>query len=394
MARLTPLRGVLRSIVVMNATFFQESSVRVDPADVNQQLQSFLTAGLPAQGALASTARHVMFTALLCLACYALVSCNGSAVAPSSCPQEKDILSTIIDADGTTYTVATDGYVYKMNGSACERFLKYFEPGFEDANYVRRGDTVYYTTPQGLFPARNSFTETWDRYGAFADMFIQAKEHSDRFWNTMTLQSPLAPTVSDYVALRTCILNGTCSFRDNRIDVVQDPQNASNKVMRFTAVAPSAGMVTSKASIESTTAYFKRGSNLWFEARYLFASTLPYSIADFESGWFDQSPGPRIVISGGAFAVENKFGNKLMFRQSAPVPIPIGTWVTVKIHLVFHEEHGRIELWQDDVRILAVDAPTLPLLIAVQNNVEVGISATSQACVVYVDNVRLSPLPL
>jgi len=335
-----------------------------------------------------------MFMTLLCLACHSLASCSGSAVAPSSCPAEKDILSTIIDADGTTYTVATDGYVYKTNGSACERVLKYFEPGFEDANYVRRGDTVYYTTPQGLFPARNSFTETWDRYGAFADIFIQAKEHSDRFWNTMTLQSPLAPSVSDYVALRTCILDGTCSFRDNRLDVVQDPQNAANKVMKFTAVAPSAGMVTSKASIESTTAYFKRGSELWFEARYFFASALPYSIADFESGWFDQSPGPRIVISGGAFAVENKFGNKLMFRQSAPVPIPIGTWVTVKIHVVFHEEHGRIELWQNGVRILAVDAPTLPLLIAVQNNIEVGISATSHACVVYVDDVRLSPLPL
>ncbi|CAN5542503.1 hypothetical protein BH10BAC6_BH10BAC6_15150 [soil metagenome] len=330
---------------------------------------------------------------LLCLACYVMVSCSGSAVAPANCPAEKDILSTIIDADGTTYTVATDGYVYKKNGLACERVLKYFEPGFEDANYVRRGDTVYYTTPQGLFPARNAFTESWDRYGSFADIFIQAKEHTDRFWNTMTLQSPLAPSVSDYVALRTCILNQTCSFRDNRLDIVPDPQDASNKVMRCTAVAPSAGMVTSKASFESTTAYFKRDSDLWFEARYFFASTLPYSIADFESGWFDQSPGPRIVISGGAFAVENKFGNKLMFRQSSPVPIPVGAWVTVKIHLLFHEEHGRIELWQDGVRILAVDGPTLPLRIAVQNNIEVGISATSQACVVYVDDVRLSPLP-
>jgi len=339
------------------------------------------------------TARNIVLGATLYLAYCSMVSCSGSAVDPTGCPEEKDIITTIIDSDGTAYTIATDGYVYKSKGSSCERFLKYFEPGFEEANYEHRGDTVYYKTTQGLFPARNSFTETWEGYGAFSDVFIQAKGHTDRFWNTMTLQSPLAPSVADYVALRTCIFSGTCSFRDNRLDIVQDPLNSSNKVMKFTAVAPSAGMVTSKASLESTTAYFKRSSDLWFEAKYYFTSALPYSIADFESGWLDQSPGPRIVISGGALAVENKFGNKLMFRQSTPVPIPIGTWVTVKIHLVFYEQKGRIELWQNGVRVLDVDAPTLPLLIAIQNNIEVGISATSQACTMYVDDVRLSPLP-
>lgn len=340
------------------------------------------------------TARSIVLTAMVCFASWSIVSCQASAVDPSSCPAEKDILSTITDIDGTIYTVATDGYVYKSVGNSCERVLKYFEPGFEAANYERRADSVFYKTPQGLFPARNTFIESWDRYGAFTDVFIQAPAHTDRFWNTMTLQSPLAPSVSEYVALRTCILGGTCTFRDNRIDLVPDPTNTANTVMKFTAVAPSIGMVTSKSSIESTTAYFKRGSELWFEARYYFGSQLPYSIADFESGWIDQSPGPRIVISGGALAVENKFGNKLMFRQTVPSPIPIGKWVKVKVHFVFHEESGRIELWQDGVRVLDVDAPTLPLSIAIQNNIEVGISATSQECMVYVDDVRLSPLPL
>ncbi len=340
------------------------------------------------------TARSIVLIAMVCLASWSIVSCEGSAVNPAGCPDEKDILSTITDVDGVTYTIARDGYVYKNVGSGCEQVLKYFEPGFEAANYERRGDTVYYKTPQGLFPARNTFIESWDRYDTFTSVFIQSPQHADRYWNTMTLQSPLAPSVSDYIALRTCILDGTCTFRDNRIDLVPDPTNTANTVVKFTAVAPSIGMVTSKSSIESTTAFFKRGSELWYEARYFFRSQLPYSIADFESGWIDQSPGPRIIISGGALAIENKFGNKLMFRQATPIPIPIGKWIKVKVHFVFHEENGRIELWQDGIRVLDVDAPTLPLSIAIQNNIEVGISATSQACEVFVDDVRLSPLPL
>ncbi|MBK7033178.1 MAG: heparin lyase I family protein [Ignavibacteria bacterium] len=340
------------------------------------------------------TAPNIVLMSALSLAFSLLISCTSSIVDPQDCPAEKDILTTITDSDGNVYTVGTDGFVYKNVGNGCERVLKYFEPGFEAANYERRGDSVFYKTPQGLFPARNSFIESWDRYATFGEVFIQEIRHVDRYWNTMTLQSPLAPSVSDYVALRTCIFNGTCTFRDNRIDLATDPTNTANKVMKFTAVAPSMGMVTSKSSMESTTAYFKKGSELWYEARYYFTSQLPFSIADFESGWIDQSPGPRIVISGGALAVENKFGNKLMFRQATPIAIPIGKWVKVKVHFVFHEENGRIELWQDGVRVLDVDAPTLPLSIAIQNNIEVGITATSQACEVLVDDVRLSPLPL
>jgi len=42
------------------------------------------------------------------------------------------------------------------------------------------------------------------------------------YWNSFTLQSPAAPEVSDYVALRQCILNGTCTFIDNKIELVAD----------------------------------------------------------------------------------------------------------------------------------------------------------------------------
>lgn len=323
----------------------------------------------------------------------AVSSCTTSPTTPVTCPPDKDILTTLTDTDGNLYKIAADGNVYKVVGTSCEFFLKYFEPNFEANNYEHRGDSVFLKSPDGLFPTRSNFFEDFERYTAFTDLFVQAMADTDRNWNTMVLQSPLSPTIADYVALRSCILKETCTFKDNRIDLAADPVKPANRVLKFTAVPPSASMVTSKSSIENTIAYFGKGSELWYEARYFFSKNLPYSIADFESQWFDQSPGPRIVVSGGALAVENKFGSKLMFRQSNPIPVPMGAWVTVKIHFVFDDISGRVELWQDGTRVLDVQAPTLPLLNAIQTNLEVGISATSADCVLYVDDVRLSNTP-
>lgn len=325
----------------------------------------------------------------------ACISCNSTSVATIPCPADKDILTVLTDTDGTQYKIATDGKVYKVVGASCEYHSIYFDPDYERTNYVHRGDSVFIRTSDGtLFPMRNRFTEPFERYSSIASMFILSMEDMNNYWNTMTLQSPLAPTVRDYVALRSCIFDGNCTFKDNRIDITADPENPSNRVLKFTAVPPSATMVTSKCSIESTTAYFTKGKDLWYEARYYFTGNFPYSIADFESQWYNESPGPRIVFNDGALAVENKFGNKIKYRQANPVQVPKGKWVTIKVHFRFDEVSGLVELWQDSVKILDVNGPTLPLANAVQTNIEVGISATSTATVMYLDDVRLSELPL
>lgn len=331
----------------------------------------------------------IALTFILCLA-----SCGGSSVETQPCPQEKDILTRLTDSDGTLYTIATDGNVYKHTSNGCAFFQKYFEPDYEVKNYEHHKDSVYIKSSEGLFPTRNTFLDDFEKYATFNDMFILSMKDTNRNWNTITLQSPLAPSLSDYIALRTCIFNGSCTFKDNRIAIISDPLQPTNHAIKFTAVAPTASMVTSKSSMESTIAYFQKGSDLWFEARYLFTAALPYSIADFESQWYEQSPGPRIVCSNGALAVENKFGIKLKFRQSTPIPVPIGTWVRVKLHIHFDEKAGTIELWQDGNKLLDVqNQPTLPLVNAIQTNIEIGISATSNDCVVYMDDVRLSSKP-
>ncbi|MEO8451041.1 MAG: hypothetical protein ABI647_14685, partial [Gemmatimonadota bacterium] len=187
-----------------------------------------------------------------------LCLCSGPS-ATSACPDAKDVLYELAD-QGIRYFIARDGNVYKEPGAGCELFQKYFMPNFEADNYTHVGDSVYLKTSEGLFPTRNAFVETFEGYSALPDLFVRGIRDTNRIWSTMTLLSPLAPSVADYVALRTCILSGTCDFRDNRIEIVSDPVSPANTVLKLTAVAPSGGLVVSKSSIETTTAYFKQGS--------------------------------------------------------------------------------------------------------------------------------------
>ncbi len=321
------------------------------------------------------------------------IACSKSPMAPNTpsgmCHDSTIVLGSMMD--GTVrYLVLTDGNVYQDSASACKLVGKYFTPGFEKDNYTHVGAAVFIKTPDGPFPVRTEYMESFERYGVFKDLFLANIHDTDKYWNAMTLLSPLASTIPDYVALRNCILAGTCTFKDNRIDLVSEPINAINHILKFSAVAPASGMITSKSSIETTIAYFVSGDDLWYQARYFFTGAFPYSIVDFESQWFDLSPGPRIVFDNGALAIENKFGSKQKYRQPVPVPVPKNQWVTVKVHFNFNATSGTVDLWQDGNKILSVAGPNLPLSIAVQTNIEVGITSTDSACVLYLDDVKIS----
>ncbi len=336
--------------------------------------------------------RYAIWSFAFCM--FTLVmACTKSPVAPntsvSMCQDSALVLGSMMD--GTVrYLVLTDGNVYQDSASACKLVGKYFTPGFEKDNYTHVGANIFIKTPDGPFPVRTEYKESFERYGVFKDLFLSNIHDTDKYWNAMTLLSPLSPTIPDYVALRNCILAGTCTFKDNRLDLMPDPSNATNHFLKCTAVAPTSGMITSKSSIETTIAYFVSGDDLWYQARYFFTDAFPYSIVDFESQWFDLSPGPRIVFDNGALAIENKFGPKLKFRQSVPVRVPKNQWVTVKVHFNFNADSGTVDLWQDGNKILSIVGPNLPLSIAVQTNIEVGITSTDSACVLYVDDVKIS----
>jgi|JI10StandDraft_1071094.scaffolds.fasta_scaffold191684_3 hypothetical protein len=312
----------------------------------------------------------------------------------AGCPADSDILTSFVSETGDIALVTNSGEAYLQSDDGCTFLEQYFTPGFEDI-YVFTDDEIFVTTDDGsLFPVTNTFYDEVNEYTVLQDAIILSTDDSTLHWNSFVLQSPLAPSVEDYVALRACLLNNTCDFLDNRIDIVSDPENITNKVFQFTAVPPSANMVTSKSSIERTFNYFVKGMNLWYEAKYYIADGMPYSIADFENSYFNESPGPRIVFNGNALAIENKFGDKIKYYQDTPVAFQTGEWVTVKVHFLFSEtNNGYIELWQNGIRIMEVTGINLPLFNSIQNSLEVGISATQTGCVLLVDDVRLSPVP-
>lgn len=329
---------------------------------------------------------------LLSITLLIALGCKREPLRP--CPEDATLL-TEYTVDGTTARIYDDGKAYEYKRGECRYLIDYFDPGFHDRAYVLDSGQVWIRTDAGeRVRVHNAFTERFDRYTTFTDLFAQSIADTALNWTTFTLQSPEAKEVSDYVALRACILAGTCDFRDNRMALVPSPTDANDTVLRCDAVAPTRSMVTSKCSFESNFPYFIAGSDLWFEAQFYLASGRPYSLADFENGYFEGSPGPRIVFQDNALALENKFGAKDKFTQGNPVPFPDDRWVTVKLHIHFAADgNGRYTLWQDGTQVLDVAAQTLPLSISVQNSLEVGISATDEACTLYVDDIRLSDVP-
>lgn len=321
-----------------------------------------------------------------------IVSCKKKDSPEAQCPDSSSLLSSFTDNSGNNIKIYSNGEAWILDDETCSFVANYFDPLYIEKNYLITDSVIYIRTDDGgLFRTRNVFFEDFETANNFINLFATSIADTGKYWTSFVLQSPLAPSVSDYVALRTCILNGTCDFLDNRIDLIEDPANAANKILQFTAVAPSANMVTSKCSFESALPYFPQNSDLWFEAKFNVRTNRPFSLVDFENNFFEESPGPRIVFRNNCLAVENKFGSKINYVQNNPIEFPTQTWVTVKIHLKFSSaSNGLIQLWQNGNLILDKSGVTLPLPNSIQNSLEIGISATSENSILWVDDIRIS----
>ena len=53
-------------------------------------------------------------------------------------------------------------------------------------------------------------------------------------------------------------------------------------------------------------------------------------------------------------------------------------------------EEGIIQVWQNDQLIIDTIGPNMPLSFWVQDRIEVGISATSEEVVLYIDDIKFS----
>lgn len=330
------------------------------------------------------------FLLLLSTGLLAFSSCNKHNF--TECPESDDILQIFDTEDGGKGMISVDGLAYLIDKGRCDFVGPYFDPDFLAHNYVFTDSGVMIVTDGGLlYPTKNDFLEDFEGYANFVDMFPSSVADTQLIWTGFTVQSPEYPTVSDYVALRQCILNGGCGFSDNKLELAPDPTNPANTTLKCTAVAPTKKMVTSKASFETNRPFFREGDDMYYEARYFIESGAPYTLVDFENPYFQGSPGPRIFLQDLIPGIENKFAAKIKYYPALQNAVPVGQWFTLKVHLKFSSlENGILEIWLNGVQTLTATGVNLPLPNSVQASMEIGISAAQERTVVYVDDVRMS----
>jgi len=321
------------------------------------------------------------------------VGCKKQEALEQACTTEGTLLSKFENPEGLHFRIYSNGEAYSVENRNCEFVDQYFEPNFLEEKYkTTNTGTAIIVDENTLFDTHQEFLEDFENKNDITELFLLEINQRNKLFTNMNLLSPSAPTVEDYIALQKCLLNKTCDFLDNRFDLVADPINANNTVVKFSAIAPTADMVTAKSSITSTLLFWEQGDDFWFEAKYFIGGDMPTTLADFESSHFFGSPGPRIIIKGDEVAIENKFGTKELYRQNVgpTKPLPKSQWVTLKVHLQYDEENGVIQLWQDGELIIDHIGRNMPLPIWIQDRLEVGITATSKETQVYVDDVRFS----
>ena len=317
------------------------------------------------------------------------VSCKKDKTA---CPSQDAILDELNDGKDT-YVLTTSGEIYIRKNDGCEFFMQYFDKDFLSKNYYF-GDAIYtYSDDRQLIKTRNHICDSFSTYTKFTDLFVTSAADTFKLWYDFVLQSPAKPTVADYVQLRKCIMAQSCSFIDNRIDVADDPAGNFGKCMKCIAYAPTASMVCSKSSFETTILFADKGDEISYEADYYVDEGMPTTLVDFENKWFSEAPGIRLIFDQSQYlSAELKYGTKPYYRQdeAARISFPKKQWVHVKAYFLLDEgSNGIVRVWQDGVKIIDTTGKTLPTSNSVQTNMEVGISATNVYTVMYMDNLLL-----
>ena len=178
------------------------------------------------------------FGLLILLAAGIMAIHRNKDVAPLiPAPVESEV-ELSISHEGQTYKVI-HGAVYKAGPDPGRlTFVEtLYDPDFHAKNYAvvdgvpnrRHPDTgQFYPTKRHL---EEGFEDVPDLAGLIGPR---------RGWTTLTVQSPEAPTVPDYVALRQRILSGRGGFLDNRVEVVTGPPTPDNDRCGATASPPRA----------------------------------------------------------------------------------------------------------------------------------------------------------
>lgn len=120
------------------------------------------------------------------------------------------------------------------------------------------------------------------------------------------------------------------------------------------------------------------------------------TLIDLESEFVQEHPGIRLrIFDDGALGVELKALSKPQYRQAPEkrIAFPKDQWVCVRVHFHLSPTDGKMEIWQDGVKVLDKAGTTLPFRSAIYNSLEIGISAhgnPEDSCTLFVDDIRCS----
>jgi hypothetical protein len=306
---------------------------------------------------------------------------------------------------GAVYKLTDDGRMYRVahSGRRWEYVQTVFNPKEIGAAYVKDRGAIYRVDPGSgtRYPVRKEFADDFEQVptGAAGIRGLIGEAH---MWSELTLQSPRASAVADYVALRNGILKGDRDFLDARVEPVREQARGGTQSLRCFCPAKSESMQCSKASLSTGIIYFQKGDDVWYRAWYrVEGSTLPLTLVDLEDSLVSESPGLRVrLFDDGEIGVELKCLDKPTFRQTGKnrILFPTNRWVEVLWHIRLDDgPNGIIQLWQDGKPVVDATGTTLPFRTSFYNSLEVGISAhsnSSQPATLYVDDILLTAKPL
>ncbi|MFT4690898.1 MAG: heparin lyase I family protein [Verrucomicrobiia bacterium] len=246
------------------------------------------------------------------------------------------------------------------------------------------------------YPTRRNFEDGFENADSIHDLIGLER------WMQFTVQSPSAPTVPDYNALRKRILNDGADFIDNLLTPHGEQVHSGTRALKAYSVLPTSGMSTCKAALHRSLFHFVKGDDVWFSGWFYFEQVGEYNtLMDLESTWVPGHPGMRIVLQKGLLSFQlAKWEPKRSYRQSndTRTKMPTQQWVQITSRLHLREDDtGIVQLWQDGKLLIDERGQTLPFAGAVYDDFEIGLSAHSKGkgpALLYVDDVSIGDQPI
>ena len=320
-----------------------------------------------------------------------------------SLPSDPSLVEISKTSDGIKYHLLKDGMLFRED-NAWGRWhyvdTVFFPEDMRKAYKTIDGTVFRCDEEAGVqLPVRRNFTEDFENLDLGTEGTRQLMGEV-RGWGSLTLQSPQAREVRDYVTLRNKILKQNGSFFDASVMPDDTHVHSGTRSLRCIAPPRPSDMVTCKSSVSSPLVYFVNGDHFWFQAFYFAEDSLPFTIMDLECEWIKQHAGIRVRINEKSeMEAELKALDKPTFRQkdAETIRFPMNRWVKVTVHFrLSHQDDGIVQLWQDDRLVVNATGVTLPWNNAIYSSLEIGISAHSYGtneCKLWIDDIKVADHP-